>query len=302
MESAIVSIVFGLISLTIALIISGSQIFAVFKTRNTSGTSILSYVFLTICASICLCWGMLFYFSRMSDWFDPKAGPLLLNQWAVLPILLVYVFDIAAGIWIIILKNNHIRLAKKLKMTELQLSTYLLKQQQQKLAKSGKIYYRKYFGFVILIICFVIFLTIFGSCLLIFTNPYFVPHIKDISPDENKMNPVIISFSVIGAILWEAISWPQFIKCLKTKDTSGISLNWAIFLPISCIFSLGYSLALGFSSHEWWKVIGALIFNGIIVNVGILIIKLRNRRLAREHHVTEIEYTQKYLSKKQKRA
>ncbi|MCQ3915377.1 MAG: hypothetical protein MJ195_01160 [Mycoplasmoidaceae bacterium] len=110
-------------------------------------------------------------------------------------------FDIAAGIWIIILKNNHIKLAKKLKMTELQLSTYLLKQQQQKLAKSGKIYYRKYFGFVILIIGFVTLLSIFGSCLLIFTNPHFVPHIKDISPDESKMNPVIISFSVTGAIL-----------------------------------------------------------------------------------------------------
>lgn len=301
MATSIVSFIFGLITLVVALIISGSQVLTVFKTRNTSGTSILTYVFLIICACICFSWAMIFYFSRMSDWFSMDI-PLWLNQWATIPIVLVYVFDITAGIWILIVKYKHIKLAKQMKITELELSTYLLKQQQQKLAKTGKIYYRKYFGLVVLAISLVILLATFATCLTIFTNPYFVPNIEDISPNEKKMEPIIVTLSVIGAISWESISWPQFIKCLKTKDTSGMSLNWAIFLPISCIFSLVYSLALGLSNEGWWKVIGALIFNGILVNVAILTIKLKNRRLARQHHMTEIEYTQKYLSKKQKRA
>ncbi len=260
-----------------------------------------------VCATICFAWSLLFYFSRMSDWFSPdNTIPLGICQWAVIPIVLVYFFDIVASIFIIFVKYSHIKLCKKLHISEIELSRYLLKQQKEKLAKSGnKIWYRKYFGLVVFFVVAILIMSIVGTCLTIFTNPHFVPHISDLSPYEPDMRPYIITLSVLGASSWEAISWPQFIKCIKTKDTSGISLVWCILLPISCLLSLVYSITLAFAGEGWsWNTIGALIFNGLLVNVGILVIKLRNRKIAKHHRMSEIEYTRKFLSKykKQKRA
>lgn len=307
MTLAISSLVFGFISLIIALIISSAQAFIAFRTKNTSGTSLLTYVIMLICATVCLIWGMLFYFSRMSNWFSPENDtPLWICQWAVIPIILVYVFDIYASSVIITTKRKHIKLCEKLHIDEIQLSKYLLKQQRTKLIKSGyKIWYRKYFSLITFFVGAIILLATIATCLTIFTNPYFVPSIPDLSPDEHAMRPYIITVSVLGAATWEAISWPQFIKCIKTKDTSGIAMVWAIFLPIACVLSLSYSITLAFSGEGWsWNTIGAILFNGVLVNVGILAIKLRNRRNARAHNMSEIEYTQKVLfkHKKQKRA
>lgn len=229
--------------------------------------------------------------------------PLWLNQWAVIPIILVYLFDLIASIWIVFVKAKHIKLAKKLNISELSLSHYLLKQRQQKLVKTGKIYYKKYFGLVVFTISLIIMMSAFASCLTIYTNPNNVPDIIHFSPNEKEMQPIIITLSVLGAISWESISWPQFAKCMKTRDTSGISLNWAIFLPISCLMSFVYSFTLAFNGEgSRLSTIGGLIFNGIIVNVGILIIKIKNLKLAKQHHMSEIQYTSKYIHKKQKRA
>lgn len=307
MALAIASLVFGLISLIIAMIISSAQAFIVFKTKNTSGTSLLTYVIMLICATVCLIWGILFYFSRMSDWFAPENEiPLWMCQWAVIPIILVYIFDIYSAAIIIHIKRKHIKLCEKLHMNELQLSTYLLKQQNKKLDKTNhRIWNCKYFGLVMFLVIGMILIAITATCWSIFTNPHFVPSIPDISPDEHSMRPYIITVSVLGAATWEAISWPQFIKCIRTRDTSGIAFAWSIFLPIACVLSLSYSITLAFGGEGWsWNTIGAILFNGILVNVGILVIKLKNRKAARARNMTEIEYTQKYLSKykKQKRA
>lgn len=307
MSLAITSLVFGFISLTIALVISSAQAFVTFKTKNTSGTSIGTYTIMCVCASVCLAWALLFYFSRMSSWFAPDNNiPLWICQWAVIPIILVYLFDIVASIFIITIKHNHIKLCKKLHINEIELSKYLLKQQREKLIKSGnKVWHRKYFGLGVFFAGVILLLAIVGTCLTIFTDPRFVPNIADLSPYEPAMRPYIITLSVMGAATWEAISWPQFIKCIKTKDTSGISLAWSIFLPISCMMSLIYSITLALGGEGWsWNTIGALVFNGVLVNVAILCIKIKNRRAARLNKMTEIEYTQKFLSKykKEKRA
>lgn len=305
MVLSIISIVFGILSFAMSCTIFSSQTFAFFKTRNTSGTSIWTYVILLVCASLCFSWATLFYFSRMSDWFaEMDTTPLWINQWAVIPLILLYLFDIIAGIWIIYTKNKHIKLSKKLHITELELATYLLKLQRQRFVKSGnKIYYRKYFSMFILITFIVIILAAAGTCMTIFTDPTFVPSIIYKSPDEKAMQPYIITLSILGAITWEAMSWPQFAKCVKTKDTSGISLLWSIFLPLSCLISFIYAFTLAFNSG-YFKVntIGALVFNGIIVNVGILILKVKNRIKSKQLHMSEIEYTKKHLQKKKKRA
>lgn len=301
---SITSIVFGFLSLTLALVISSAQAFMTFKTRNTSGTAIPTYIIMAVCASVCLAWGLLFYFSRMSYWFGPENDvPLLICQWAVIPIILVYIFDIMASLFIIIIKHKHIKLCEKLHINEIELSKYLLKQQREKLVKSGnKIWHRKYFGLIVFFIVEIIVLAAAGTCISVFTNPHFVPNIADISPNEHEMMPYIISLSLVGAATWEAISWPQFIKCLKNRDTSGISLVWCILLPASCLLSLIYSIALAFGENQWsWNTIGAILFNGILVNTGVLAIKIRNRIAARSYNMSEIEYTQKILSKHKKK-
>ncbi|MCQ2957071.1 MAG: hypothetical protein MJ233_04580 [Mycoplasmoidaceae bacterium] len=75
-------------------------------------------------------------------------------------------------------------------------------------------------------------------------------------------------------------------------------------MPLSCAVSLVYAIILAVSGSEAFSfdTIGAIIFNGLIVNIGILVIKVINRKRAKKLHMSEIEYTRKYIDKKIKRA
>ncbi len=67
-------------------------------------------------------------------------------------------------------------------------------------------------------------------------------------------------------------------------------------MPVSLTISFSYALALALKQGDFaYDTIGALVFNGMIVNYGILIIKLINRSKAKKLGLTELEYTKKYL-------
>ncbi len=232
--------------------------------------------------------------AHMSTWWNNQENvPLPLCQLSSIWIIANYILQFVGSITLLVIKARHMYLAKKYRVNELHLSKILLSK-----IKSKK---EQYLPLVVLLISIFATVIILSAILMIFTNPIFNPGI--VSPDEGEWTPIIITLSIVAASLWESINWPQFIKCLKNKDTSGISLNWAIFMPLCCLMSFSYSLTIAFVVGEFtYDTIGALIFNGIVVNVGILIIKIINHNKAKHLHMSEIEYTRKYLHKKQKRA
>lgn len=296
MTQVIVSIVFGFIILIFAWIIGFSQLLTIFKTQNTSGTALPTYILCIGCALLSLSWGFTFYFSRMSDWWQMSKDtglPLILFQMCVLPIIATYIFELVGSICYIFTKIKHIKLAKKYKVSEIELSRILLSK-----CKNKK---QQYLPCILIVSTMVI--VSFGAsiCLALFTNPAINPGI--VSPDEKQMTPIIITFSCLGAASWEAISWPQFIKCIKTKDTTGISLNWAIFMPVSCLVSLVYAAFVATITGTFMlDTLGALIFNGVLVNIGVLVLKIINRSKAKHLGISEIEYTRRMKKTKQKRA
>ena len=287
---------FGLFTIVISQIIGISQIWTTMKTKNTSGTSIWTYIIFIIMSFISLTWGMFFYFQRAlpRTWIIDRIPPWL-HQWTIIPILVYYVGDIMFACVMIGIKARHIILAKKLKMSELELSEYLLRQQKRKYIQSGKkFYYWKHFPFIIMLVGLYIVLAIFATTFTLYTDPLIGTWPVEVPPFKPEF---IMSLSLIGAFAWEAVSWPQFIKCIRNRDTSGIAMNWAIFLPISCCISFTYSILLAVwnGSDFDFSTLGGIIFNGMIVNFGILIIKLKNRKVAKTKGITELQYTEAYI-------
>ncbi len=293
----IISVVFSLVIFVFAAIIGVSQLFTMFKTRNTSGTSLVSYVLFLACALFSLVWGFLFYFSRIDDWISQSdKTPITLLQFAVMPAMATYAIELVGIGFQFGIKVWSVNQAKKQHVTELELSKTLLSKCKTKADQY------KMFWILIAIIFGVVIVSML--MLVLFTNPKFNANIPSLDPSDSATQGSIITFSVLGAALWEAMSWPQFVKCIKTRDTSGISFNWALFLPISCVVCLTYSVLLATTGDNpfTFDTIGAVIFNGIICNTGVLVIKLINRIQAKKHHLSELEYTRKYINKKQKRA
>lgn len=304
--SAIVCFSLGLASFTFALISAISQYYAICKTNNTSN-SFVTYIIFWVCTTVCLSWCFIFYLNTASNW-KPNPVPLWLTQWELIPLILAYMFDFILLTSIIIVKLHHLYLTKKLKMDELKLAAYLTKKKKSDYLKNKKKFWKHpYFAMIITFIIAFIVLSIFTLAFVIL-GPY---------PDYNVyFNQDIIGIlipvlSIIGAAIWEAISWPQFIVSLRTKNTSGISLGWAVFFPCACVVSFAYSLSLAFITGRFtFDSIGGIIFSGMLVNFGILIIKVINIQKAKKRGMTEIEYTKKVLipmyekknAKKQKRA
>lgn len=293
---AILMAVFGIITVVISQITGISQIYTASKTKNTSGTSIWTYIIFNIMSLVSITWGFCFYFqcSLYREWIIDRIPPWL-HQWTVIPVLVYYVSDILYSSVMIYIKAKHMKLSKKLHMSELDLADYLKDKQNQKYLKSGKkFYHSQYFAFAMIVTVVTIALATFATLFTILTEPLIGTWlIKPFKPE------FVMSLSIIGAFAWEAVSWPQFIKCIKNRDTSGIAFNWAIFLPIACTLSFIYALFLFFWSDSGgvnFASIGGIVFNGLIVNYGILIIKLKNIKAAKKHNLTEIEYTEQILA------
>ncbi len=300
----------GMLSFVFSFIITVSQFYETVRTKNTSGISLPTYIIFTIACIICFAWAIMYYFKTLtscpSESVNPAIpppdtpapyGPYWLWQWTVIPIMSYYLFNIILGVILTGVKIYHIILARKLKMNEMALADYLIKKQLGKeFASNHKLHTRKYFGFALVLITLIGIIIAFAILWMLNVRPQYNPAYW-LNDNQNKWLFVwIVNF--VGAFAFEAISWPQFVKSLKEKNTSGISLGWAIFLPISMVFSFGYALSLTFTQgHKTFPpdTFGGLLFNGLVVNFGILIIKFVNIHKAHKLGLTELEYTQKYI-------
>lgn len=293
LSNTIVAIVFGFIIFTFGSVIGFSQLFSMFKTKNTSGTSLLTYLFFIVCAMFSAIWGFIFFFAHMSQWVLEKDIPLIVLQLTIIPIILTYILELVGSTILAIIKIRHLNLAKKYKISELELSKVLLSKYKNK--------WEQYFPMLIISSVIILLVAITAVSLIVFTNPTINPGVPWL--DEQEVLPVIITFSILGAASWEVMSWPQFIKCLKTRDTSGIAFNWALLMPISCTTSLVYSAIMAtLSGNFTLDTIGALVFNGVIVNTGILVLKITNMLKAKRLNLSEIEYACRHKRKNKKRA
>lgn len=289
---ALICFSLGIVSFCFALVSAITQVYSVCKTNNTSGSSLATYIIFWICPIICLSWATIFYLNN-ATLPKPESVPLWLKQWELIPLILTYLFDWILITYILIVKIRHIYLAKKLGMTEFDLAGYLTRKKDKEYRASGRKFHKHPFFsmFMIMLTAAVVlaaFITLFeiAGPMKEF-NVYF---------DQDVISIVIPTLSLIGAIAWELISWPQFITSLKTRDTTGISLGWAIFFPFACIVSFIYALSLAFITGDFsLNSIGGIVFNGMIVNFGILIIKLMNMVRARKRGLNEMEYDKKVL-------
>lgn len=309
----------GWLSVLLMQVIVLGQAVKVFKTRNTASISVWTYVIFFISSLIGALWSYLYYTKQICSnigvfWgWDKETGIgyfypevlkalLTLGQLSIVPLIFYNVFNIFGAIWMIWIKQNHTKLAKKMHCSEIQLAKILLKKQKKELVASKyKLHKRKYFGLVVGLAA----IYTFAALVSVLTCLFFVK-----TEDTQFFNfkgqffwdKGIMIISIITSCATEGFGWPTFVSVLKKRDTSSMSTTWAVFTPITLTVSFIYALVLAVAevSVGGWSAfppdtIGALVFNGLIVNYGTLLIKLRNKRTAKKLHMDEIEYTEKIL-------
>lgn len=284
--SDILALVFGNISIIMSIAIEFPQLVSIFKTRNTSGTSLTTYILFLVASLLWVAWSCINYWANVA-YIPVDVTNEILHVLALLPAVLSNFISITLVSFILYFKIKHVRACKKLGISELQYSKILFDKQK------GWKWIKKYYP--LLIIGFIGFLICLGIVLVL----YFIGIPKQITPEEyeKSFKWSVLILNIAAAIFFEAISWPQFIKCMKTKDTSGISLGWAIFLPASCLVCFAYDLFLAVSTG-WWNEIASLICSGLIINTLVLVLKIKNIRKAKSLGLSEWSYTNKYLDKK----
>lgn len=318
----IVCIVVGFMSFALLQTIAISQLRQVWKTKNTSSVSIWTYIIFLLGGLISLAWSFCFYLKIIygkgvegslglpdpmyiedPNYEKYRAILVPLAQWGVIPLIAYNTADILLAISLTTIKYKHMKICQRLKISELELANRLLSKDEKVLAsvgaKSSKVSYWK----LILLLTGVYILVIVVSLIIFF---FMVPkadgtNLIDMS-HSFWWDDGIMVVSVISAFANEAMGWPTFIGTLRKRDTSGISMNWAIFVPLTMTMQFFYGLLLAISEIAAGGLsafppdtIGALIFNGLIVNYGVLILKVKNVRMAKRLNMSEIKYTETVL-------
>ncbi len=96
----------------------------------------------------------------------------------------------------------------------------------------------------------------------------------------------------------------QFIKCLRTKNTTSLNKYYTIIYPIGTTVLVIYDIIL--FVIVWFKPVeGTIIFNwqaffpmlmsGLTPSYGIMILKLKHVHAAKKLGLTEMQYYLKYL-------
>ncbi|MBQ0045479.1 MAG: PQ-loop repeat-containing protein [Mycoplasma sp.] len=279
----ILALVFGCISIVMSLAIEVPQLYSLFKTKNTSGTSLTTYILFLVASMFWVIWATSFYLANM---YGTESEPTPLHLASFYPAILSNSINLILVASILSVKLRHLRLCKKYHISELQLSKIMFDRQKK------YSWIKKFWPF--LVICISTFIVCIVICLAIcFTYTPF-----QYSEEQAKTYHIYVTvFNITAAVFFEAVSWPQFIKCMKNKDTSGISLGWAIFLPLSCFVCLSYNISLAISTNVF-DVLASIICSGLIINTLVLILKIKNRINAKRLGMSEWTYTNKYLSKR----
>lgn len=286
--SDILALIFGNISIIMSIAIEFPQLVTIFKTKNTSGTSLTTYILFLVASFLWVTWSVFNYVGNMLC-LPTGISNLVLHIAALVPAILSNVINVVFVSIIFYFKIVHMGKCKKLNISEFEYSKILFDNQKDKK------WLRKYWPL------FIFAMTGILVCLLIVWLIMWVgiPTQQPQEEFDKKYKWIIFGINIAAAVFFEAVSWPQFIKCMKTKDTSGISMGWAIFLPLSCAVCFSYDLFLALAT-DYHTVLASLICSGLIINTLVLIIKIRNHLAAKKLGISEWVYTKKYILKKQK--
>lgn len=290
--SDILSLVFGGLMIIMTFAIEFPQMVSIIKTRNTSGTSLSSYIIFFIATSLWFIWALVNYVANIQhlghDYDHKQHYEIVLHVIGLAPAVLANSMGVLLLSCVLFCKVKNLVMCKKLNISEIAYSKIVF----DKHKKDSWI--KKYYPLVIIAASVLILLLIIILVIWIVGVP------TQISDSEyDKYEWTILGLNIAAAVFLEVTSWPQFIKCMKTKDTSGISLGWAIFMPASCLVSLSYDIFLTFST-DWRSMAASIICNGVIINVLVLILKIRNFLKAKKLGISEWKYTNKYIAPKKK--
>ena len=280
----------GCIGLCLSVFIFLPQLISIIRTKNTSGTSLWTYIIYETNAIFWSVWAW-GYFFNMLILPIPERVPPMLYMWEGIPAVISDTFGPILMTIILSLKIKHLVLCKKLKINEIQLADFLLAKDRKRYIVDGKENkFKKNILWILPIVLTGAIITIMAVTLSLLFRPVF-------KSQDNWIWVLIINF-FCGATT-ELISWPQFIKILRYKDTSGISLGWAIFVPVSGLLYFSYDLMLAFASTGFSpNTICALVLSGLTPSFGVMILKIQTMVRAKKLQMSEVDYIVKVLQPK----
>ena len=225
MVYSILGTIFGSITLIISIFYCFPQLYQLCKTRNTSGISLTTYIIFIVTTILWIIWITGYYFEKINNYVYQECGNEILFKLSMIVAIVFNIIDILVMVFIISFKIKHLFLCKKIKTNELTLANELLSRINNKL--------KQYWQFILAIILSIC-LSITICLVLIYTT-----HMQN-----NKLNYErwLLVVNLFASITWEIFNWPQFIKTIKTRDTTGISLFWTIFIFIGCVITFFYDL------------------------------------------------------------
>lgn len=280
----ILSLVIGLISIGMSIAIEFPQLYSIFKTKNTSGTSLTTYILFLLASFLWFTWATVFYLAHV---VEPDVDMSTTHLASFYPALVSNTINICLVGTILFFKIRNLRICKAQNITEIELSKRIFDKQ------INYSWIKKYYPLFIIAGYTLVIVTV---VVLSFALSY-VPY--EVSEDQfKKYSRIVLVFNIVAAVFFETVSWPQFFKCMKYKDTSGMSLFWAIFFPLSCFVCFSYNLMMAITTNDFLSVLASLICSGTIINTLVLIVKIKNVRKAKALGISEWKYTRKYLDKK----
>ncbi len=286
--SDILALIFGNISMIITISIGFPQLVTIFKTKNTSGTSLTTYVLFLISSFLWVAWSVLNYAGNIYC-LPNDLNNLPLHVAALIPAILTNVINIILVACVLYFKIRYVKNSKKMNLSEFEYSQILFDDNK------NKSWLRRYYPLIIIAVVTIAISGLLTGIIIWLGIPNQVPR----EEFDKKYKWIIFGVNIAAAIFFEAVSWPQFFKCVKQKDTSGISLGWAIFLPLSCFVCFSYDLFLAIST-DYHTVLASLICSGMVINTLVLIQKLRNVKAAKKLGISEWHYTKEYILKGKK--
>lgn len=286
MIRAIICLVFGIISLCCAQLIFVPQIIHIIRNKNTSGSSLITYIINVGCWAFWCIWANGFYFNNLAKGPEDVSIPLFMSQF--MPSIVSNTLSVIFATILLVIKIRHVLLAKNLNISELQLSKILLDKQNKYFVKTNASTFRKNISWIMVIVGTIIVGATIALIYCLTTYP------SSHGVDDDWKWVIVVNF-VCGAFS-EVTSWPQFIKCIKQKDTTGISMMWAVFYAVTSLVFLAYDILLSFASNDWsFNAIFTIIFAGYIPIFGILVFKIKNIVAAKKRNMTEKQYTERIL-------
>lgn len=271
-------LIIGIMTFIISQFTFIPQFIKLVRTKNTSGISLFAYAIYTFAYVFYVIWAYGLYFNNIQSGVDPSV-PIILYKASLIPVVVTNSTALVLMSIIFSIKLRHVVLAKKLKVSELKLADILLKKEK------NSSFWKKYWVlFVVLFVDIIIILTVI-LCLTYLTDVNHTTH-------SGEQWIWVTVANLICACSAEIMVWSQMIKTLKSKDTSGISLFWAIFIPLTSITFFTYTLYLGFArgGEFYWPVICSLVLNGFIPGFTTLGFKIHNYVKAKKLGISEKKY------------